>query len=635
MKKNSPQRMSTTQSSIYPPTIYVAGFLDVYGFPKTEKGLILDRERLRRCLPLKSVLPLNLEHSDRLVVGCVPGIYDLPSGLFCLGRIHSEPFLSLLDSIYTSSAAARITPSGGLQGELPRSPRLETLHAWLPGLSLSSLQPDVSEDQNPESFLQHVALCALGRRRGTIALYGENIDWLLEKFPALTETEKRDILQSATSWPSPGPTSGSLSAVVDLLVAKAIDASFIKNRMEKLAVDRETVGVDRRSTYLKASQIPRETDCLSNSGVQEERSLLATSGESLFRDICSPSMSSTADDLISIPRTTLMTLLNRTLHGSSGNTPDSFSSASIHGADVARPFPVTNPISHHAAQQPTLSNTVPIYQQAQGTPYFPGQVPFPSQFPNTSSGAPTFPTHSFGQFSGSPATAPHIFQTPILLTPPFQHYVNSGDPHIGETPYQYSRHQSSRTSQKRKLEDDISFPGEDLEGGGRRASESSQFTDLTKSIVEIQNQLKDIRESTRGLNTDVPRGWGIIYPQPPTWHQEFGTTHGGHHQGQTIQKHHDEGQTGVTGNPGGCNPGIIARRRNTAEEESMDYQCSTPPAAEQHQSEKPNKGTTTKEKDERPPPIPAKSKNQTIDASADPDPKTQLQKFFCDELLSK
>lgn len=43
-----------------------------------------------------------------------------------------------------------------------------------------------------------------------------------------------------------------------------------------------------------------------------------------------------------------------------------------------------------------------------------------------------------------------------------------------------------------------------------------------------------------------------------------------------------------------------------------------------------------RQEDDKPPPLPAKSGKPTVvDASVDLDPKSKLQKFFCDELLAK
>lgn len=634
-----------TETKAPASTIYVAGFLDIYAFPKTDKELILDRDQLKRALPLKSPLPLNLEHSDRAVVGCVPGVYDLSSGLFCLGRIHSVTFLSLLDSIYNSSNAARITTPSSEERALPTSPRLETLHAWFPGLSLSSLRHspgDTNTDSN--SFLHHVALCALGRRRGTVALYGEDISWLLDQFPTLTPCDRADILRSAARWPAPGATSDNLDAAVDLLVGKAIDASFIKNRMEALVVDRETVGIDKRRTYLKASQTPQAIDCCSEP--KDPLKHLPKHADKDLIEVAStdhPQMSSAAEDLIAIPRSTLMNLLHRTLNPSNPPFDHLQQPPSTTGnPETHRQFPQ---MPHHNQNQPT-SSTSPMYQQPQPVPYFSSQQPFqqPPPFPAVPTGGtypavPTFP--QFHHFTGGPATAPPIFQTPLVFTaPPIQPFINPLEIQSGGTGGYHSnpKPQGTRLSQKRKFEEDVPFPGEEESDHTGRRSTGTQLMDLSKSIVEIQNQLKDIRESTRGLNPELPRGWGIIYPQPPTWPQDTGappaTTQCGHmmaHQPATLHPSSTSERPGdacaTTSNPVGS---------GQLEKESIEQKKATsPPLKTDPRPETGSAAGPVKGNEDRRQPADSKATEAVVDASMDPDPKSKLQKFFCDELLSK
>ena len=151
------------------PSVYVCGFVERPDAPPKDACLHLDPLTVKSQLPLKKPLPLTVEHLPDAPVGSVFGLYQSRAGLFSAASITSGDFLSLLDSIYHDCDIAQ-----SQRLPLPREPKVEALHAWLPSLSLASLHPDIPQttaDGGKLSFFDHVSICALGRRRGTTAVY--------------------------------------------------------------------------------------------------------------------------------------------------------------------------------------------------------------------------------------------------------------------------------------------------------------------------------------------------------------------------------------------------------------------------------------------------------------------------------
>ncbi len=105
--------------------------------PPKDACLHLDPLTVKSQLPLKKPLPLTVEHLPDAPVGSVFGLYQSRAGLFSAASITSGDFLSLLDSIYHDCDIAQ-----SQRLPLPREPKVEALHAWLPSLSLASLHPD-------------------------------------------------------------------------------------------------------------------------------------------------------------------------------------------------------------------------------------------------------------------------------------------------------------------------------------------------------------------------------------------------------------------------------------------------------------------------------------------------------------
>ncbi len=140
------------------PSVYVCGFVERPDAPPKDACLHLDPLTVKSQLPLKKPLPLTVEHLPDAPVGSVFGLYQSRAGLFSAASITSGDFLSLLDSIYHDCDIAQ-----SQRLPLPREPKVEALHAWLPSLSLASLHPDIPQttaDGGKLSFFDHVSICA-------------------------------------------------------------------------------------------------------------------------------------------------------------------------------------------------------------------------------------------------------------------------------------------------------------------------------------------------------------------------------------------------------------------------------------------------------------------------------------------
>lgn len=287
-------------------SIFVGGYVDIKSYPTTDKTLALDHDRLSRILPLKKPIPINIEHLADAEIGWMFGVYHVSHGIFCMGNITCGPFLTIVNQVSTDSHASKTK----LSHTLPDNPILQTLHAWLPELSLSSVSPDLISCTPDTEIFHHVALCALGKRRGVVAVYGPSVDWVLTKFDSLSATDIAHIdthitqfLQEQENMTLP---SLNFSTGIDTLLAKAIDAGFIRNRLDLLKSDRHAAAV-KPATYLKASQVP-DSQPEDNSSTQPLSNManIQTSDDS---------------SMITVPKSALVSLLTKTDVPSSSQTP--------------------------------------------------------------------------------------------------------------------------------------------------------------------------------------------------------------------------------------------------------------------------------------------------------------------------
>ncbi|AAK95468.1 BVRF2 [Macacine gammaherpesvirus 4] len=454
-----------------PPSaaVYVCGFVERPDAPPEDTCLQLDPLVVKGQLPLKKPLPLTVEHLPDAPVGSVWGLYQSRAGLFSAASITSKDFLSLLDSIYRDCdiAQSQRTP-------LPRDPKVEALHAWLPSLSLASLHPEApraAADGGEMPFFDHVSLCALGRRRGTTAVYGTDLGWVLRHFSDLEPSIAARIADEAPA-PSPDREPGLQERPLPLtkLMAKAIDAGFLRNRVETLRRDRGVANIPAES-YLKASNVPdiqRTKDSAPQSPppVSRNRATMLSGNAGEAAAACGGSAAQ-GQDLISVPRTTFMTLLQTNLDSKPPRqSPLPF----------AAPLP---PFTHQAIAAP-----------AYGAAAAPGGYFAPA-------GGYYAPGGDQGAFSAADPHAYHhgypppaYFGLPGLFGPP-----PPAPPYYGSHPRSDYIPGPSRAN-KRKRE-----PEEDEEGGGLFPGEDAalyrkDIAGLSKSVSELQHALQALRRET-------------------------------------------------------------------------------------------------------------------------------------------
>ncbi|AAC95541.1 orf 17; protease and capsid protein (N-term); minor capsid scaffold protein (C-term) [Ateline gammaherpesvirus 3] len=271
------------------PIVYVAGFVDVVAYPKVDPVLYLNLEEVSKCLPLAKPIPLNIEHLPESTIGHTIGLYSVTHGVFCVGVINSEKFLNFAENLFSNSCVAKTTNK-----LLPHQPLLEILHTWLPALSLSSLCPN-TQNENNDNMFQHVSLCALGRRRGTVAVYSMNLKDAISQFYSISQEEVESIYQDSKNIDLNSLSKPVFNMNPYTLMAKAIDAGFIKDRLQLLRTDKGVAQI-KKLTYLKASETPKL-------GIEDSSEDMNQHGIT----------SQGSDDLISVPKSTFLSMLQNNL----------------------------------------------------------------------------------------------------------------------------------------------------------------------------------------------------------------------------------------------------------------------------------------------------------------------------------
>lgn len=259
--------------------LYVGGFLAVYGERADEEELDLPREiieakliqRADRC----AGIPVNVNHAEDSVVGSVLGLFDLADGLFCVAKIYSPTFLDIASRAASKSQLVARGPGNGLKPD----PVVEYLSTLYPGLSLSSRVPGpetipVKAALSPDSgrlggdaqsgpddrFFEHVAICGVGRRRGTLGIYGRDLPWILDRFSFITPEERDNVLRHCAERASalPSDISDPFGSDAVGLLANSVDIGYIRQRFDKLRYDKKMLRRDG-DTYVKASESPALT----------------------------------------------------------------------------------------------------------------------------------------------------------------------------------------------------------------------------------------------------------------------------------------------------------------------------------------------------------------------------------------
>ncbi|AAM00719.1 capsid maturation protease [Panine betaherpesvirus 2] len=254
--------LSSPSSSV----VYVGGFLTRYDQPPDEAELLLPRDVVERWLGSGgdgTPMPLNVNHDDAAVVGHVAAMKSVRDGLFCLGCVTSPRFLEIVSR---ASEKSELVSRGPPCKSLRPDKVVEFLSGSYAGLSLSSRRccpssveaseaPSTSTAVPESAPFKHVALCSVGRRRGTLAVYGRDPDWVLQRFPDLTAADRDDL---RAQWRGCGgaPAGDPFRSDSYGLLGNSVDALYIRERLPKLRYDKQLVGVTERESYVKASVSP-------------------------------------------------------------------------------------------------------------------------------------------------------------------------------------------------------------------------------------------------------------------------------------------------------------------------------------------------------------------------------------------
>ncbi|AFX83395.1 B80 [Murid betaherpesvirus 8] len=263
--------------------VYVGGFVTLYAETPTDTRLRLPRDVVARELQRSgdASLPLNINHDDSSVVGSVR-LFDTEAGLFCIGQLHSSTFLNIVGKAAEKSKLVARGPADGLDAD----PVVEYLSAGFPALSLSSCVPSEDCSERP-NFFRHVSLCGLGRRRGTLAVYGRDCNWIVDKFSVLTEDERGAISGGALAMCADEGSDPFNSDPYGLL-ASSVDDGYIAERLCRLRYDKRLLGLSSSDTYVKASELPDDSEgheahsiiCTDCQG-EEDREIMAQAPHSL------------------------------------------------------------------------------------------------------------------------------------------------------------------------------------------------------------------------------------------------------------------------------------------------------------------------------------------------------------------
>ncbi|AAU93324.1 capsid maturation protease [Chelonid alphaherpesvirus 5] len=231
--------------------LYVAGFLGLYDRGGEERGFRLDREAVRRGLPLTQIVPLCIDHKDRCTVGRVLSVLDAEKGAFCVAKVTSKNlFRIMLETV--DPRVFELKP-----GLSEREKLLLLISNFVPSFSLSSVKVDRPEEAD-ERFFVHVSLCMLGRRQGTIAIYDETASKAVSLFEALSAEEKQRAIAEAVAADEEGrhwdeqfndPEAAELCAC---LFSQALNTNFVDDRWEELRKQKRTADISG-ATYLQAS----------------------------------------------------------------------------------------------------------------------------------------------------------------------------------------------------------------------------------------------------------------------------------------------------------------------------------------------------------------------------------------------
>ncbi|AIU39379.1 capsid maturation protease [Testudinid alphaherpesvirus 3] len=232
------------------PDVYVGGFLAVYTADSSDLYAV-DREIMGRALPPDNIIPLNIDHRSKCVVGRVLTIHDCQYGPFCLCKITSKNLFEIMMNTADPSLF------DNLQDRSEVEKLLYLISNYIASFSMSSKRIN-SLDEVDKNYIAHVSLCILGKRLGTVVVYHQELSSVVLPFDALSGTERDAIVAEAkaaevnqSSWDNefiePVP-----EILYTSLFSQALNTNFIPNRWAELK-KQKAVATMIGETYLQAS----------------------------------------------------------------------------------------------------------------------------------------------------------------------------------------------------------------------------------------------------------------------------------------------------------------------------------------------------------------------------------------------
>lgn len=237
--------------------VFVGGYLVIYD-SQEDAG---DEYRLAREVAVSALpvepgrVPVNINHDANCKVGVTIAICDVGKGLFFLGAVSGA--LSPILFRYVDGDLFSVDADGRGAALSETEKFLYLLSNVLPSLSLSSSR--LSEGELPDkNFFSHIALCELGKRDGTVAIYGSTPSEVIDAFSGLGGNAKRDLLLeidkfSAAKIP---PVIVDDAAVTNSLLKKFVNNAFLMDRGDYLRARRAIADIDHPK-YLQAAETVR------------------------------------------------------------------------------------------------------------------------------------------------------------------------------------------------------------------------------------------------------------------------------------------------------------------------------------------------------------------------------------------
>ncbi|QBN85145.1 capsid maturation protease-like protein [Phocid alphaherpesvirus 1] len=491
------------------PPIYVAGYLALYDMGDTGE-LTLTRTAVQAALPPASILPINIDHKSKCIIGAVLAIVDDPKGPFFLGMINCPQLVRVLSSSVNADFF------GVRKNQLSKEERLLYLVSnYLPSASLSSRKLFPGEDPD-DTLFAHVALCVIGKRVGTIVTYDITPELAIAPFKHLSSNSSVGLLtQAAETKLKLTTTKWDLNEklLTQALLSTAVNNMLLRDRWELVSNRRREAGITGH-VYLQASAqfgLLHKNDVLSGAEFGE-----TADSRDVEKGDAAPVVShSNINSTRSTCDSSVVQQVIKTIDMASPGAPIT-SKNPTNGDYILVPSAQYNQliVSQHAQQIP-----MPHIPYTQTASMVAPHTPVPYSF--------TVPQH-YPAYSYPPHHSNLEAQISALvgaLTAERKSFKPGGD--FSETaqrspPYSYDR----RFSRKRKHDwefnnqredfDHIYYPGEHPPKISRN---SDSITNLIGAVSSLQQEITQLRSLQRSSIKPDSNQHVFVHPQQPTPYQ--------------------------------------------------------------------------------------------------------------------